>query len=141
MRYRWRISFERVFLGPFSSIEFSPDGKWLAFSVEGYEGTSSREKNADLRNAVPAGFVMGGDVWLLNTEAGEARGNLTNGKGKNWDPTWSPDGHFLAFLSDREGSGQTQIWIWDATNNDLKKLSDMGADMGADKAAAEIDAG
>ena len=107
-----------------SSVEFSPDGKWLVYGVEGE--VKPNENDPELRN-VRSEYVRGEDVWLLNTETGAAR-NLTNGKGRNWHPTWSPDGRFLAFLSDRESGGRALIWVWDATKNSAKKVSDIDVD-------------
>jgi len=41
-------------------------------------------------------------------------------------PAWSVDGRHLAFLSDRDGSGETKLWIWDQATGKLRKLSDVG---------------
>ena len=109
-----------------SSIEFSPDGKWLVYGVEGQEEAKPNEKEPEPRRVVSE-YVRGENVWLLNIETGEAR-NLTSGKGKNWHPTWSPDGRFLAFLSDREGGGRALMWIWDATKDALNKVPDIDVD-------------
>ena len=102
---------------PDSSIESSPDGSWLAYTIED-RGTSK------LKNTITGASrgTSNSDVFISNTETGEAR-NLTGGKGKNWNAKWSPDGHFLAFLSDR--SGQARLWIWDLTQDELKKVSDV----------------
>jgi Tol biopolymer transport system component len=37
------------------------------------------------------------------------------------NPAYSPDGNYLAFLSDR--SGKTEIWIKDRSSGDLKQLT------------------
>ncbi len=105
-----------------SPIEFSPDGKWLAYVVEGHERVKLVGEGATGRSGVP-GDTRGKDIWVLNVETGEAR-NLTGEKGNNWLAKWSPDGHFVAFVSDRDGSGQTRLWVWDKTKNNLRKLAD-----------------
>jgi dipeptidyl aminopeptidase/acylaminoacyl peptidase len=35
---------------------------------------------------------------------------------------WSPNGEFLAFLSDRDGSGQATVWLWEVKKNELRRL-------------------
>jgi dipeptidyl aminopeptidase/acylaminoacyl peptidase len=39
---------------------------------------------------------------------------------------WSPNGRYLAFLADRDGDSQLRPWIWDTTQDRLKKVSDLG---------------
>jgi len=105
-----------------SLFEFSPDERWLLYVVQDDERARSNDRDGDLRGGIP-GYGRGTDIWILNLESGAAR-NLTSEKGDNWLPKWSPDGHFLAFLSDRDGSGQARLWVWDAMKNDLRKVSD-----------------
>src|SRR6266481_530916 len=109
--------------GESSSVEFSPDGKWLAYVVKDNERTKSVDLSSWVRAGVPVS-VNGSDVYISSTETGLAR-NLTRSKGENWLPKWSPDGQHLAFLSDRDGSGQAKLWVWDVETNDLKKVSDV----------------
>jgi dipeptidyl aminopeptidase/acylaminoacyl peptidase len=49
------------------------------------------------------------------------RRNLTNGRGSNWAPAWSPDGQQLAFYSDRAGTAQ--LWIWQRSSGQLREAS------------------
>jgi dipeptidyl aminopeptidase/acylaminoacyl peptidase len=110
-------------LGEISPIAFSRDGKWLAYMVRDNERARPKEERGINRDHyVRTGLFLGNetsDVWISNTATGESR-NLTGRKGSNWDPAWSPDGHYLAFLSDRDGSGQARLWIWDAHKDALR---------------------
>jgi dipeptidyl aminopeptidase/acylaminoacyl peptidase len=104
-------------------VTFSPDGEWLAFPAR-YEGTKlSADRDSFARTGVALGLA-GSDIYISNVETGQTK-NLTNGKGSNWLPSWSPDGQRLAFLSDRDGSGQAKLWICDVVNNSLMKVSDV----------------
>jgi len=109
--------------GQLVPIQFSPDGKWLAYTVQDNQRSGSVGLEAFLRTGVPP-WAMGTDIWLSNTQSGEAK-NLTGGKGNNWLPVWSPNGRYLAFLSDRDGDGQShaRLWSWDSTTGDLRRVS------------------
>jgi Tol biopolymer transport system component len=108
-----------------SSIAFSSDGKWLAYVARDNETNKPEEHDGSFRSGIPLG-ATGDDVYLLNVATGDIR-DLTGGKSENWLPTWSPDGHRLAFLSDRDDSGQAKLWVWNAITNDLTKVSDIPA--------------
>lgn len=108
-----------------SPLAFSPDGKSVAYVVQDAQRTRYSAEGA-ARFYAATGLLaraQGSDVWIANAENGEAR-NLTAGIGDNWRPTWSPNGRYLAFLSTRDGSGQTRLWLWDATADRLRKASD-----------------
>jgi len=66
----------------------SPDGRQVAFTI--------RETNWD-ENAYETELWLGG--------SGPVR-QLTNGKKSSMQPAWSPDGAWLAFISDRDGKRQ-----------------------------------
>lgn len=65
----------------FQDLAWSPDGRWLAWAVDG--------ANTFLR------------IFLYDTSTGRSV-PLTTDRFNSWSPTWSTDGKWLWFLSDRE---------------------------------------
>jgi Tol biopolymer transport system component/DNA-binding winged helix-turn-helix (wHTH) protein len=65
---------------------FSPDGRWIVFEAEAFQGAAHK-------SAIYATPAAGGEGWRSITE------------GKHWDdkPRWSPDGGIIYFLSERRG--------------------------------------
>lgn len=104
-------------------IGVSPDGGWVAYTVE---DDRKRESTGDARYLfyTRTGVyheAVGCDIWLTNIKTGETR-NLTEGRGTSWDPVWSPDGRYLAFYSDR--SGVAHLWVWEQESDRFRQLSD-----------------
>jgi eukaryotic-like serine/threonine-protein kinase len=46
-------------------------------------------------------------IWTIRTDGGEAV-QVTKGESVDWNPVWSPDGRYLYFASDRNGT--TNLW-------------------------------
>src|SRR5262249_33957381 len=70
-------------------LEFSPDGARLAFVVTEPPKGDQRQRH----------------IWLLDPATGAAR-QVTYSEKAESSPKWSPDGKFLAFLSNRDGNQQ-----------------------------------
>ena len=66
---------------PYRSPRASPDGKFVAFDIEDATGAA---------------------VWVYELAGGKSMRQLTSG-GKSRHPTWSRDGQWVTFQSDREG--------------------------------------
>lgn len=108
--------------GAMSRLEFSPSGDRLVYVVRNRRQMKPNDIAEYAETGVPW-FGFGGDLYLTNVKTGQSR-KLTDGKGSNWMPAWSPDGRFIAFLSDRDGKGQAGLWIWDSSKDTIRKLSD-----------------
>ena len=81
---------EVVSLRRVGSPALSPDGRRVAYTV--------REANWDED-------TFEREIWLADVESGETH-QLTRGAKSSWAPAFSPNGEWLAFLSDREEKPQ-----------------------------------
>ncbi|MDQ6833908.1 MAG: LpqB family beta-propeller domain-containing protein, partial [Chloroflexota bacterium] len=85
--------FNLTFIG---DVAISPDGRTICF-VQTRMDRETNEYRSDLWTIPATGSV--GDAVRFTSEP------RTVGQ-----PRWSPDGRWLAFLSDREGKGKRQLW-------------------------------
>ncbi len=81
--------------GTWISLDVSPDGKTIAFELLG-------------------------DIYVMPIAGGEAK-LIDGGMAFDSQPKFSPDGKWIAFLSDRDGN--ENVWIMHADGSDAKQLS------------------
>ncbi|MBC2665534.1 PD40 domain-containing protein [Novosphingobium flavum] len=81
--------------GTWMSLDLSPDGKTILFD-------------------------MLGDLYVMPATGGEAR-QLTRGLAFDSQPTWSPDGRSIAFVSDR--SGADNLWVMKADGSGARRIT------------------
>ena len=100
----------------------SPDGRLVAYVVESLNG----EKDAYQT-----------DVWLVPVAGGEARALASSPVGDD-APRWSPDGRFVAFLSERPRPGakadddaKRQVWLIRPDGGEAVPLTDAPASVSA----------
>jgi dipeptidyl aminopeptidase/acylaminoacyl peptidase len=79
---------ESLSLKTIGGARISPDGRFIAYRVR----ETDWKENAYVRQ-----------VWLVNVATG-ASFQLTRGKKSSDGPEWSPDGRWLAFVTEREGN-------------------------------------
>ncbi len=108
--------------------EDKEDPKWDVSSDENYTGEVSIDTTETTWSNVsvsPDGqtliFDMLGDIYSVSINGGEAVA-LTAGIEWNYQPTFSPDGSRIAFISDRAGGDN--IWIMNADGSDPKAVTD-----------------
>lgn len=111
------------YFSEYAPIDFSPDGAWIAFAAR------ANKRNHDispeeLENTGVPHFGSASEIYLQDRRTGTVR-KLTEGS-DNWLPTWSPNGQHLAFMSNRGGTGEARLWIWDKSNNSLYCASQVG---------------
>jgi Tol biopolymer transport system component len=94
-------------LKPDRKIEFTTDeGTWLSLDVSPDGKTIA--------------FELLGDIYTLPIEGGQAK-LIDGGMAFDSQPKFSPDGKWIAFLSDREGS--ENVWIMHPDGSDQKQVS------------------
>ena len=112
-------------LGEGSPPDFSPDGSWIAYAMRNNlrrESSSFGQTDAAHCTAVPW-HALNSWIVLKNVQSGQTI-RLGEGNEDSWLPRWSSDGRYLAFLSDREGGGRAKLWVWERSNNRVRRLSD-----------------
>jgi dipeptidyl aminopeptidase/acylaminoacyl peptidase len=97
-------------IGP---VEVSPDGKRAAFSIE--EAVIGKSN----------GYVA--QIHVAEADGSGSR-QLTSGMSSSYGPKWSPDGRFLAFLSDQGGS--EELWLLDTVDGGRQPLTDVAGEIG-----------
>lgn len=87
----------------------SPDGRWVAYTVEGSDRESDSRRSA---------------VWMVSWD-GTQDLRLTYGPDSDSAPRWSPDGKYLSFLSARPAGGKAQVWLLDRRGGEARRLTDV----------------
>ena len=85
------------------SPSWSPSGEWIVFA-----GRETRKEKLN--------------IFVTDPTGSQVR-RLTSGAGDNEDPSWSPDGRFIAFTSTRRG--KREIFVMDADGSAPHPLTDM----------------
>jgi Tol biopolymer transport system component len=63
------------------------------------------------------------EIYVMNTD-GSQQIRLTHYPGDDTDPTWSPDGKHIAFVSDREHKGLYDIYLMDTDGKNIRRAFD-----------------
>jgi dipeptidyl aminopeptidase/acylaminoacyl peptidase len=87
----------------------SPDGEWVAYTVR------SQDLEEDSRET---------QIWMVPTAGGEALPMAATGNSA-WSPRWSPNGKYLSFLSERNGS-DVQVFTLDLRGGEAVQLTSIG---------------
>jgi dipeptidyl aminopeptidase/acylaminoacyl peptidase len=94
--------------------QVSPDGKWVAYTV----GTVDAEK--DRRDS---------DIWMVSWDGTQQVQLTATTDTSESMPRWSPDNHFLAFLTSRGDEEQkkkgSQVWLLNRAGGEAQKLTDI----------------
>ncbi len=85
-----------------TGIDFSPDGKRIAYTLASVESAQ---------------------IWVAQADGSGAR-QITNSPYINSSPSWSPDGKRIAFVSSQGGS--PQIYLMNADGSGVKRLTFQG---------------
>ena len=107
----------------------SPDGEWVAYGLQETDWEEDR-------------FTS--QIWMVHTRR-RRRFQLTQGEKGAWDQQWSPNGAWLAFLSNRKGSksggprspgkpkttkvADTQIWLISPSGGEALQLTQCETDV------------
>jgi len=105
-----------------STFAFSPDGMWIAHSVN-----TEDVLPAESRWYSPTGTSLAEgrsrkEAHLTNARTGEEV-RLGSATSSSWAPNWSPDGTRVAFYSDEGGSAG--LWIWEAATRRATRFPDL----------------
>ncbi|MEP7244413.1 MAG: S9 family peptidase [Gammaproteobacteria bacterium] len=104
------FSAERMWtLDRLSEPALSPDGRLAVVPVTHYEIAENK------------GLT---DLWMIPTDGGPAR-RLTSDPAPDSQPTFSPDGKWIAFLSKRGDDKQTQVYVIAADGGEARRVTNL----------------
>lgn len=89
--------------------KISPDGKLVVFVVNHMDSASNRNHN---------------QIWMTPLQGGPQE-QLTVSGTSNHSPVWSPDGKFMAYVSN--ATGASQIWLMNWQTRETAPLTDLPA--------------
>ncbi len=92
-----------------SHPEISPDGKHVVYAVQRVDRQTEKKYT---------------NLWWVATSGGKAH-PFTTGDHVDSQPRWSPDGQWVAFISNRADEKQPQLYLIPANGGEARKLTDL----------------
>jgi TolB protein len=94
--------------------DWSPDGKRIVFTSLG-----ARFGRTCFEECSPSG-----EIYVMAADGGKQR-RLTRSEADDRSPTWSPDGRFIAFVSDRSNPRmhENEIYVMHDDGNDVRRIT------------------
>jgi Tol biopolymer transport system component len=86
---------------------WSPDGQWIVYRYIDKGATAAPEDDNH-------------EIYIIKPD-GTSRANLTNNPATDIEPSWSPDGQWIVFSSDRTGG--FDLYIMRPDGSDLKRIT------------------
>lgn len=105
------MGLESIPRGNYEHYDISPDGRFVAFSIERGFKEKDLQKMTDWRRPFIPSTLPRNDIWVASIETGELK-RITNGKigmHSYWHPAWAPNSRDLAFYGDKEG--RVMLWL------------------------------
>jgi dipeptidyl aminopeptidase/acylaminoacyl peptidase len=92
-----------------SDPQISPDGQWVAYTVTSFDLKEDRKTS---------------DLWMTSWDGGRSL-QLTHSPESESAPRWSPDGRYLAFISNRGTENEIdQLWLMNRAGGEAEKITD-----------------
>jgi dipeptidyl aminopeptidase/acylaminoacyl peptidase len=95
-----------------SGMEISPDGRYVVYAQERINPENQKKYS---------------NLWVISVEDGTTR-QFTFGDQVDHKPRWSPDGHQIAFISNRENEKRPQIYLINFDGGESHPLTDLNGD-------------
>jgi len=93
-----------------TELDLSPDGEWVVYSV----GEPNLEEDAAYY-----------DLWRARWDGSGKHALTRTADADEYQPAISPDGNWIAFLSDRgEEDAKTQVWVMPSDGGEAEALTD-----------------
>src|SRR5262245_7152500 len=98
-----------------AQLTLSPDGAQVCVSVTAYDMKENKGRSS---------------LWVLSSFGGEPR-RLTSAGEKDGEPSWSPDGRWIAFVAKRHGADgakdddEAQVYVIPPDGGEARRLTDI----------------
>ena len=98
-----------------NSPQISPDGQQIIFSVQRVDDKTQKKYS---------------NLWLVPTDGSQPARQFTYGDQSDTTPRWSPNGRFIAFLSNRKDEKQAQLYLIPTFGGEARPLTDFKGSIG-----------
>src|ERR1700730_12458231 len=93
---------------PYSLLSLSPDGAWVAYTLQYPNGASHRVVDSWCPSTGVPSTATGARVRITALRTGRTL-SVVDDTATSWGAAWSPDGRYLAFYSDADGVAR--LWV------------------------------